>query len=64
MKTVEATRSTHERREVELKERASDIGEIDYAAAIIDYSAAQSAYEAALQVASKGFSTGLMDFIR
>ena len=30
----------------------------------IDYTAAQSAYEAALQVASKGFSTGLMDYIR
>ena len=64
MSAVEATRSLHERRDLELKDRASDIGEIDYASAIVDYTAAQSTYEAALQVASKGFSMGLMDFIR
>ena len=64
MNGVEMTRATHERREAELSERASDIGQVDYASAIVDYTAAQTAYQAALQVASKGFSMGLMDFIR
>lgn len=64
MNDLDATKATHERRDAELTERASDIGEVDYATAIMDYTAAQSAYEAALQVASKGFSMGLMDFIR
>ena len=64
MNGVEMTRSTHERREAELSERAGDIGQVDYASAIVEYTASQTAYQAALQVASKGFSTGLMDFIR
>ena len=64
MNGIEATRATHERREAELSERADDLGGVDYATAIVDYTAAQTAYQAALQVATKGFSTGLMDFIR
>jgi flagellin-like hook-associated protein FlgL len=40
------------------------VGEIDYAEAIVEFTAAQSAYQAALQVASKGFSMSLMDFIQ
>ncbi len=64
MNGVEATKSLHARRDAEIQDRASEVGEIDYASAILDYTAAQSAYEAALQVASKGFSTGLMDYIR
>ena len=64
MNAVEATRATHSRRETELSQRASDIGEVDYASAVVEFTAAQTAYQAALQVATKGFSTGLMDFIR
>lgn len=64
MNAIESTRTMHERRDVDLKDRASEVGEIDYASAILEYTAANSAYEAALQVASKGFSMGLMDFIR
>jgi flagellar hook-associated protein 3 FlgL len=64
MNGIEATRSDHERRDSDFEARATDIGDVDYATAVIDYTAAQTAYQAALQVASKGFSTGLMDFIR
>lgn len=61
---IESTRSDQERRDSDFQARATDIGDVDYATAVIDYTAAQTAYQAALQVASKGFSTGLMDFIR
>ena len=61
---IEVTRDAHARRDEEFSARASEIGEVDYASAIVDYTAAQSAYQAALQLASKGFSMGLMDFIR
>lgn len=64
MNAVDASRTSFERRDADLAERASDIGEIDYAEAILDYTAAQSAYQGALQVASKGFSMSLMDFIQ
>lgn len=62
--SLEVTRSDNDRRDTDFKQRASDIGEVDYATAIVDYTSAQAAYQAALQVASKGFSMGLMDFIR
>ncbi len=61
---LDATRAVHGRRDAELEQRASDIGEVDYASALVDYTAAQSAYDAAIKVASKGFTTGLMDYIR
>ena len=64
MNDVEASRATHARRETDLSQRASDVGEVDYASAVVEFTAAQSAYQAALQVATKGFSMGLMDFIR
>lgn len=61
---IENIRTTMVRRDSEMQERASEIGDIDYATAIVDYTSAQAAYQAALQVASKGFTMGLMDFIR
>ena len=64
MDGLERTRATHARRDEEFANRASDVGDVDYASAIVDYTAAQSAYQAALQVAQRGFSNGLMDFIR
>ena len=62
--SIETTRTTLARQDTDLSARASDIGDVDYATAIVDYTAAQSAYQAALTVASKGFSMGLMDFIK
>ncbi|RYG21870.1 flagellar hook-associated protein 3 [bacterium] len=64
LNSLETSRASMERRDLDLTERATEVGEIDYAAAIVEFTAAQSAYQAALQVASKGFSMGLMDFIR
>jgi flagellar hook-associated protein 3 FlgL len=64
MNALDTSRASLERRDADFATRASDIGEVDYASAIVDYTAAQSAYQAALQVASKGFSMSLMDFIR
>ncbi len=64
LNSLESTRTSNDRRDADFQARATDIGDIDYATAVIDYTAAQTAYQAALQVASKGFSMGLMDFIR
>jgi flagellar hook-associated protein 3 FlgL len=64
MNDVDASRSAFSRRNADLASRASDIGEVDYSKAILDYTAAQTAYQGALQVASKGFSMSLMDFIQ
>ena len=64
LNVVEATRTNLTRQDTDLSARASAIGDVDYATAIVDYTAAQSAYQAALTVTSKGFSMGLMDFIR
>ncbi len=64
MNAIEATRTAHARRDTELSGRASEIGDVDYATAFVEYTAAQSAYQAAMTVAIKGFSTGLMDFLK
>lgn len=64
MDQIQTAQDHQSRRDDELAARQSDIGEVDYADAIVKYSAAQNAYQAALTVASKGFSMGLMDFIQ
>ncbi len=64
LNAIEATRSTLTRQDTDLAARASDIGDVDYATAIVDYTSAQSAYQAALTVTSKGFSMSLMDFMK
>lgn len=64
LNVIAAARTTLSNQDTELSGRASEIGDVDYATAIVDYTAAQSAYQAALTVASKGFSMGLMDFIK
>jgi flagellar hook-associated protein 3 FlgL len=52
------------RRVDDLTEGISDIEEVDSAQAIMNYQLAQTAYEAALKVASQGFQLSLMDFIQ
>ena len=64
LNTLEDTETSHLRREDELTGRISDIEEVDMSQAIMDYRLAESAYEAALNVASQGFRLSLMDFIR
>lgn len=51
------------RRIEELTKGVSDIEEVDLAQAITDYQSAQTAYQAALQMASQGSKLSLMDFI-
>lgn len=64
MNTVEELETQHLRREDELTSRISDVEEVDLTQAIMDYRLAETAYEAALNVASQGFRLSLMDFIR
>ena len=64
MNTVEELATQHLRREDELSSRITDIEEVDLTQAIMDYRLAETAYEAALNVASQGFRLSLMDFIR
>lgn len=60
-----ATRDeSHERRVEDLTGRASDLEEVDFAAALVDYQKAQTAYQAALQVTSTASRTSLMDYLR
>lgn len=64
MNTVEELETQHLRREDELTSRLSDVEEVDLTQAIMEYRQAETAYEAALNVASQGFRLSLMDFIR
>lgn len=56
--------SDHSRRIDELTKNVSDIEDVDLAQAITDYQSAQTAYQAALQMASEGSKLSLMDFIK
>ena len=62
--TLASRDDVHDRRLVELTGRASDIEEVDFAAAITEYQQAQTAYSAALQVTSSASRTSLMDYLR
>jgi flagellar hook-associated protein 3 FlgL len=64
LNTVADLEVQHLRREDELTGRISDVEEVDMTQAIMDYRLAETAYEAALNVASQGFRLSLMDFIR
>lgn len=52
------------RRMDELQSQISDLEEVDMAAALTEYQAAQTAYQAAMQTAASGFGLSLLDFIR
>lgn len=64
MQYVESRIADHSRRIDEFSKSASELEEVDMAKAIVEYQAAEAAYSASLQVASKGFQLSLMDFIR
>ena len=64
MRTVTDYQSDQTRRIEELTKGVSDVTDVDLAQAITDYQSAQTAYQAALQMAAQGNKLSLMDFIR
>ena len=64
MKRVDDLTRDMDRRKDDLTQGISDVEEIDLSQAVMDYQLAQTAYQAALSVASQGFGLSLMDFIR
>lgn len=64
LNTVEETTSYHVRRADEFTKSISDVEDVDVAETILKYKQAESAYQAALEVASQGFGLSLVDFIR
>jgi flagellar hook-associated protein 3 FlgL len=64
MRTVSDLTSQYTRRVDDLTKGISDVEDVDISQAILNYRLAQAAYEGALNVASQGFQTSLMDFIR
>lgn len=62
--SVEQWMNDHARRGDEFAVNISDIEEVDITEAIVQYQMAETAYGAALQVASQGFRLSLMDFIQ
>jgi flagellar hook-associated protein 3 FlgL len=64
MRTVTDYKSDQARRIEELTKGVSDVTDVDLAQAITDYQSAQTAYQAALQMAGQGNKLSLMDFIR
>ncbi len=63
LQEVETGLSMMQRRSDEFTQAISDTEEVDMADAIMKYQAAETAYTAALNVASQGFRLSLMDFI-
>jgi flagellar hook-associated protein 3 FlgL len=64
LRTVDDLTSQYTRRVDDLTKGISDVEDVDISQAILNYQLAQAAYQGALTVASKGFQTSLMDFIR
>ena len=64
VRTVMDYQSDQTRRIEELTKGVSDVTDVDLAQAITDYQSAQTAYQAALQMAAQGNKLSLMDFIR
>jgi flagellar hook-associated protein 3 FlgL len=63
LRTVENQHSHYVRRNDELVKEITDIEDVDLSDAILSYRLAETAYSAALSVASQGFRLSLMDFI-
>lgn len=61
---LKARDESHARRIEDLTSRASDLEEVDFADALVQYQQAQTAYQAALQVTSTASRTSLMDYMR
>lgn len=64
LQSVDALHDRNVQRMDELTRQVSDAQDIDLAKAMTDLKSAETAYQAALQVASQGFQLSLMDFIR
>lgn len=64
LQTFASRDANHERRIDELAGRASDLEEVDFAEAIVQYQQAQTAYQAALQVTSNASRISLMDYLQ
>lgn len=64
LRQVQEYTDQYTRRVDDLTSGIADIEEVDVSEAIMNYQLAQSAYEAALTVASKGYQLSLMDFIQ
>lgn len=64
LQSVESLRNENSRRIDEFTKDISDHEEIDLADAFVRYSQAETAYTAAMQVASQGMQLSLMDFLR
>lgn len=64
LSTIGTMLDHYNRRTDELTTGISDIEDVDMSDAIVQYQQTMTAYQAALQVASKGYSLSLMDFIR
>lgn len=64
VRTVTDYQGDQTRRIEELTKGVSDVTDVDLAQAITDYQSAQTAYQAALQMAGQGNKLSLMDFIR
>jgi flagellar hook-associated protein 3 FlgL len=57
-------KTDYQRRIDELSVGISNVEDVDLAEAMVEYQLAETAYTAALNVASQGFGLSLMDFIR
>lgn len=64
LREVEGLSAEHTRRIDDLTARISDTEDVDISEAMLQYSLAQTAYQAALQSVSRGFGLSLMDFIQ
>lgn len=64
IQTADQAMSNHERRMDDLTSRISEIEDADMSDAILQYKAAETAYQAALQTVSMGSQLSLMDFMR
>jgi flagellar hook-associated protein 3 FlgL len=64
MQTIESLGNENTRRIDEFTQEISDHEDVDLAEAFVRYSQTETAYTAAMQVASKGMQLSLMDFLR
>lgn len=64
MQTADTLKADYSRRSDEFGSKISDIEDVDLTEALVSYKQAETAYQAALSVASQGFRLSLLDFIR
>jgi flagellin-like hook-associated protein FlgL len=64
MNLVERTTATYEERSINLKGFIADIKEVDISQAIMNYSSADQAYQAALAASARIFSTSILDYLK